>query len=88
MAQHILNIFISLNGTTYINILQSMAQHILNIFISVNGTTYINILHSITQHILNIFISLNGKTYFSYNDPSSGQRQNEVLVHSMIVHNH
>jgi len=25
-------------------------------------------------------------TCFSYNEPPSGQQQNEVLVHSMIVH--
>jgi len=25
-------------------------------------------------------------TCFSYNDPSSGQQQNKVLVHSVIVH--
>jgi len=25
-------------------------------------------------------------TCFSYNEPSSGQKQNKVLVHSMIVH--
>jgi len=25
-------------------------------------------------------------TCFSYNEPSSGQKQNKVLAHSMIVH--
>jgi len=41
-----------------------------------------------TQHVLisklNYFKIL--ATSFGYNGPSSGQKQNKVLVHSMIVH--
>jgi len=42
----------------------------------------------VTQHVLisklKYFKIL--ATYFGYNKPSSGQKQDKVLVHSMIVH--
>ena len=43
------------------------------------------LLHLVTQHVL-IGKIKNLVTCFSYNELSSGQKQNEVLVHSMNEH--
>jgi len=42
-----------------------------------------------TQHVLISklkFFKILAETCFSYSEPSSDQKQNKVLLHSMIVH--